>query len=84
LFTNALANAFGLLDQIVEEVTDIIRHTVDHGEDLFEDVPDEIRGRDAKIGRKISDVLGKLCGDSGMKNPLLTRTMTVTASRGMT
>jgi hypothetical protein len=85
LFTNALANPFGLLDQVVEEVTDIIRHTVDHREDLFENVPDEIRGRDSKIGCKISDVLGKLFGDPGMENPLLSRTMTVAAaSRGMT
>jgi hypothetical protein len=85
LFTNALANAFRLLDQIVEEITDILRHAVDHGENLFEDVSNEIRGRDTEIGGKVSDVLGKLLGDPGMENPLLARTRTVTAaSVGMT
>jgi hypothetical protein len=85
LFTNAFAHPFGLLDQIVEEVADLIRHAVDHGEDLFEDVSDEIRGRDAEIGGKVPNVLGKLFGDPGMEDPFFTRMMTVMpASGGMT
>ena len=80
LISNAFANSFGLLDQIIEEITDIIGHAADHGEDLFEDVSDEIRGRNTEIVGKISNILGKLFGNSGMENPLLARTMAAMAA----
>jgi hypothetical protein len=80
LIANAFANPLRLLDQVIEEITDVVRHAVDHGKDLFEDVSDEIRSRYTEVGGKISNVLGKLFRNAGMQNPLLPRTMTTAAT----
>ena len=66
LIANAFANTLRLLDQVVEEITDVVRHAVNDGKDLFEDVSDEIRRRYTKIGREVSNVLGKLFRNAGM------------------
>lgn len=71
LIANAIAYSFGLLDDVIEEVADIVGHPVDHREHLFEDVSHEIRSRNAEILGESPNVIGELLRDPCMKNPLL-------------
>jgi hypothetical protein len=66
-----LANPFGFRDQIVEEVTHVAGHAVDHREDFFEHVSNEIRGRDAQLVGELADVLRQLLGDSRVQDAFL-------------
>ncbi len=85
LSANAFANSLGFVDQVIEEIAHVDRYPVDHREDLFEHVSDEIRGGDAKILGEFPDILGKLLRDPSMQDPLFARLVRVaTASVGMT
>jgi hypothetical protein len=71
LIANAFADALRLCEQVIEEIADIVRDAIDHREDLFEHIPDEIRGGHPKIFGESADVLRQLLRDPGVKDSLL-------------
>lgn len=72
LIANPIAYPFSLFEQLVEESPDIVADAIDHREDLFENIPDEVRGGHPKILGESTDVLRKLFRHPGMENSLLT------------
>jgi hypothetical protein len=75
LIANAFANAISLFQQVVEEIPNIVRDAVDHREDLLEHISNQVRGRNSKVIRKFSDVVGELLGDASVDHPLLAGSM---------
>jgi len=79
LIANAFANTLRFFEKIVEEPANVVRHVLDHDEDLFEDVSNEIRGRHPKIVGKVPNLLGELFRDARMEDaffPPMLRTAT--------
>jgi hypothetical protein len=71
LIANAFANGLGLLQNVIEEVTDIAGHAVDDRKDLLEDVAHQVRGGDPEIFCELPDVIRELLGDARVEDPLL-------------
>ena len=64
--SNAIAYAFGLVDEIIHQTADVAGHAVHDGEHFFENVSHEVRGGDAEIFREFADVFGELFGNAGV------------------
>jgi len=71
LVAQPLPGRFGLLDEILEEIADVVRDVLDHREDLLEYVAHEVRCRDPEILGEAPDVIGELLRDAGVEHPLL-------------
>lgn len=77
LIANAFSYTFGLFQEVVEEIADVIGNAVDHRKDLLQHISNQVRGRDAKVFREFPDVIGKLFRDPGVDHAFLPNSMSM-------
>jgi hypothetical protein len=70
---DAIASGFGFLQHVLEEIANVVRNGLDHREDLFENISDQIRGRDPEILGEAADIVRQLLRDPRVQHPLLSR-----------